>query len=219
MPPAYAPSSLTPPALALLVEAVDNAIDVGCELWDFALSIDSLAQAGLSITAIQWLIAKGHLLHKHEFTPPGDDERVFRLHGKWNFGRRSRFVLTPAGAQFARSILASHGTTARPSSALAGAWPPQDCPVWDGRRLSYRGEVLMELSRPAPNERAVLDRFQKLGWLPRIDDPLPPETVGNPKRRLHNTINALNRKQAPWRITLSGDGTGRGVCWRPRDNP
>jgi len=55
--------------------------------------------------------------------------------------------------------------------------------------------------------------FQKQDWTHRIDDPLPCETVGNPKRRLHNTINALNRKQIVSRIKFSGDGTARGVCW------
>jgi hypothetical protein len=47
----------------------------------------------------------------------------------------------------------------------------------------------------------------------RIDDPLPPQADQDPKRRLHDTINALNRKQRQRVIRFSGDGTGQGVRW------
>jgi hypothetical protein len=62
----------------------------------------------------------------------------------------------------------------------------------------------------------ILDAFEELGWPRHIDDPLPPHREQDPKRRLHNTIDSLNRGQVNrFLIRFRGNGTGRGVGWEP----
>ncbi len=66
---------------------------------------------------------------------------------------------------------------------------------------------------PAANQEAILAAFQEEGWCPRIDDPLAPKLNQDSKRRLHDTINSLNRNQKHALIRFLGDGKGEGVRW------
>ena len=55
------------------------------------------------------------------------------------------------------------------------------------------------------------------------DDPLAPKLNQDSKRRLHDTINSLNRNQKHALIRFLGDGKGEGVRWgfveqRPNDH-
>ena len=59
----------------------------------------------------------------------------------------------------------------------------------------------------------ILAAFEEEGWPPRIDDPLPPKPDQDPKRRLHDTINSLNRNQQHLLIQFFGDGSGQGIRW------
>ena len=47
----------------------------------------------------------------------------------------------------------------------------------------------------------------------RIDDPLSPKLDQDPKRRLHDTINSLNRNQKRPLVRFLGDGSGQCVRW------
>ena len=74
------------------------------------------------------------------------------------------------------------------------------------------GEVVVKRFRwPAENQEQVLDAFQEEGWPSRIDDPLRRDAKVCPKRRLHDTLKCLNRKQINEVIKFRGDGTGLGV--------
>ena len=88
-------------------------------------------------------------------------------------------------------------------------------PFWDRDRRELRmGDVVIKRFRvPAPNQEIVLVVFQEEGWPVRVDDPLPRHGELDPKRRLHDTINALNRNQKAELIHFEGDGVGQGVCW------
>ena len=88
-------------------------------------------------------------------------------------------------------------------------------PYWDRDRQELRvGEcVVKQFKVPAPNQEVVLAVFHEEGWPVRIDDPLPPRPELEPKRRLHDTINSLNRNQKTPLIRFLGDGTGQGVRW------
>jgi hypothetical protein len=96
-----------------------------------------------------------------------------------------------------------------------------DAPCWDGRLHELRlGQALVKVFRlPSPNQEAVLLAFQEEGWPPRIDDPLPPQGDMEPKRRLHDTIKSLNRRQKKRLIRFMGDGTGEGIRWELRSEP
>jgi len=97
--------------------------------------------------------------------------------------------------------------------------PDRPVPVWDQHRRALSvGDVLVKQFKvPAPNQIVVLSVFQEESWPIRIDDPLPPCGECDSKRRLHDTINALNRSQKVSLIRFCGDGSGEGVRWELLD--
>ncbi|HLJ09734.1 MAG TPA: hypothetical protein VKU82_01025 [Planctomycetaceae bacterium] len=142
---------------------------------------------------------------------------------KWlKFERKSRVVLSKAGAEFVRPLCrglaiasadssasreAAHGTNA---ASLAKR---EAKPAWDGRTLMFRGNLLREYTRSAPNEEAILDEFEKSGWMERISVPGYFASSRDRKGQLHNAINALNRKQHVKRIHFTRDGKGH-IRWQ-----
>lgn len=88
-------------------------------------------------------------------------------------------------------------------------------PRWDSmrRELVVDGQIVKRFRLPAPNQEAVLEAFEEEGWPPRVYDPLPPQPEQDSKRRLHETIKALNCRRLARIIRFRGDGTGQGVLW------
>ena len=86
-------------------------------------------------------------------------------------------------------------------------------PVWDRQRRELRlGDVVVKRFKwPAENQERVLNAFEDQGWPDHIDDPLLPHPDICAKRRLHDTLKCLNRKQVRELIKFRGDGTGLGV--------
>jgi hypothetical protein len=206
-------------ALAQLIEAHDYARDTGRNPWDFAVEIRSLLGAGLTTSDLRCLVCKGYVEHAREVAPPGDDGRGFQPSGRLTFSRQTCFVLTETGVTLARTV---HGHAALfldlPASAgnHDGDSPAGPLlPRWDGelRELRLGGKLLKGYKLPAPNQEAILAAFEEEGWPPRVDDPLPPQPEQDPKRRLHDTLKALNRHQKHQLIRFLGDGTGEGVRW------
>jgi hypothetical protein len=82
--------------------------------------------------------------------------------------------------------------------------------------------VVKQYKVPAANQERVLAAFEEEGWPVHVDDPLPPSGELDPKRRLHDTINSLNRNQKSGLIRFLGDGSGEGIRWElvaePRKN-
>ena len=68
-------------------------------------------------------------------------------------------------------------------------------------------------SVPARNQELILESYQELGWVRRIDNPLPGSIDVDPARKLHDAIVKINRQMKPALIRFRGDGTGKGVCW------
>ena len=95
----------------------------------------------------------------------------------------------------------------------AGKSHQQPKPVWDRERRELRfGDIVVKRFKwPAENQELVLDAFEDLGWPTRIDNPLKEHPTICPKRRLHDTLKCLNRKQVNALIKFRGDGTGLGV--------
>jgi hypothetical protein len=90
-------------------------------------------------------------------------------------------------------------------------------PRWDHQRrqLCMGAQLVKEFKLPSPNQETVLMAFEEESWPARIDDPLPPVAHLDPRRRLHDTIKALNRKQKRYLIRFRGDGSGEGIRWEP----
>jgi hypothetical protein len=88
-------------------------------------------------------------------------------------------------------------------------------PIWDKdrRMLRFGAQVVKQFKVPAPNQEIILESFEEDNWPIRIDDPLPRQSAVDPKRRLHDTINSLNRNQRANLLRFTGDGSGEAICW------
>jgi hypothetical protein len=77
------------------------------------------------------------------------------------------------------------------------------------------GQIVKRFGRSSPNQERILQAFEEEGWACRIDDPLPPEGDIVPKIRLRDAIRWLNKGHDCRAIHFFGDGTGRGIRWKP----
>ena len=90
-------------------------------------------------------------------------------------------------------------------------------PTWDSnlRELRVGSLVIKRFRQPAPNQVTVLASFQELRWCRRIDDPLTGNSDCEPKRRLRDTVFALNRHHITRNVLVfEADGTGTGIIWK-----
>jgi hypothetical protein len=208
-------------ALALLVESWDYALQFSRAVADFPVEARELKEAGLTGNDLRGLLYLGLVEQV-----AGPDARYAT--GSNGHSRRTAalpetacFTLTRAGLTFAQGVLAE-------VSASQGAPPPCDTsagsettalvPRWDAQRqMLYLGTTLVKRFKiPALNQVRILSAFEEEQWPARIDDPLSMTPGIDPKRRLHDTINALNRKQSDALIRFMGDGTGTGIRWELR---
>jgi len=210
------------PGLALLLKAHDYALDAGRDIWDFSVELHRLQAAGLTECELRWLLCKQYVEHALEITLAGQSGRSFRPISSLTFTAASCFVLTRQGA-----------VIAAPPTEHPAKHPLVECklePVlnaarfgmslhWDSdrRELRVNGFLVKRFKLPSANQEAVLSAFEEDGWPPRIDDPLPPIANRDSKRRLHDTINSLNRNQKCKLIRFFGDGNGLGIRWEPLD--
>lgn len=211
-------------ALRLLAEARRYAQELERSEWDFALEIEALQKVGCTVSELRWLVCKGYVMHAREVTMVGESSRTFRpaRSAGLKFSRRTCFVLTDPGYQFASGLIAcpSIGSpTPAEEPNLNGSdrktVAAAPYPKWDRDRQELRlGKVVIKQFKvPAANQERVLAAFEEEGWPVRIDDPLPPAGDQDPKRRLHDTINSLNRNQKRSLIRFVGDGSGQGIRW------
>jgi hypothetical protein len=90
-------------------------------------------------------------------------------------------------------------------------------PTWDPdlRELRVGELVVKRFRQPACNQVTVLASFHELRWPHRIDDPLTGNSGIEPKRRLRDTIFALNRSHVTVKVlAFEADGTGTGIIWK-----
>jgi hypothetical protein len=218
--------------LSVLFEAHLYAQDLQLDSWDFAVELSTLRPLGLTNSDFRWLAGKGLIECGCELTLAGDESRSFRQCTHLKLRKRTCLVLTSAGVvaaggeatievqrEQASTVVDSADRSAhRPVSfpeLFAAASISEPKPTWDRDRQQLRlGKVIVKQFKvPAANQEAVLAAFQEEDWPVRIDDPLSPKPDQDPKRRLHDTINSLNRNQRRPLIRFLGDGSGQGVRW------
>jgi hypothetical protein len=209
--------------LTLLLRAHDYAAESGSNLWDFAVEFEGLSGVGLTATDLRWLLCKGFVTHATELTKPQDPKRSFRLGRRSTFSNRTCIILTPAGAALARGMGLDETGPDRPTTAPAAPIAHAPAPSRSGpphydvrlRELRFGNDLVKQFRQPAPNQEIVLAAFQEEEWSSRIDDPMPPQPQYCPQQRLLDTIKNLNRNQRHRLIRFEGDGTGRGIRWKP----
>jgi hypothetical protein len=228
-------------ALCLLRQARTCAHDAGADLWDFALELATLFGAGLTVSDLRWLVAKGFVEHGQETSAYGGPHRSFRRGAGFFFEGTTCLVLTPSGAAFAERFLIQPDARLQPGQLIEAAPLPGGAtvvlangqlaaedrpgtthvalrPSWnDARReLTLDGRLVKQFRVPARNQATILAAFEEEGWPDHIDDPLPMSGDINPPTRLHDAINRLNGCQVHRLLHFSGNGAGTGVCWKLR---
>jgi len=223
------PAALSAPvrvAFAQLLEVHELARASGHKASDFAAEITNLTELGITPSVLRWLVCRGYAKCLREVPQSADKERRFEPVDNLALSSQSCFVLSRKGMLFARAILELSGTDPAGGAPEEGNFSGSEqrrsglAPRWDAKRRELRlaRRLLKRFRVPAPNQEAVLAAFQEEGWPNCIDDPLPPKGDLSPKRRLHDTIKALNRKhrQRPPLVHFLGNGTGENIVWELR---
>jgi hypothetical protein len=202
--------------LRLLQHALDCAKDAQAPPWDFALEIDHLYAAGLTVTDLRWMVAKEFVEHADETSVHGSEHRSFTPSGGLTFVPTTCVILTIKGAALAaRENAASSdeipGANGKSSSSVSLK------PQWDAarRELSFGGQMVKRFHVPARNQELILSAFQGEDWPQSIDDPLADDIDIDPKTRLNDAIYRLNNKQLACVIRFHVNGHGSSVHWSP----
>ena len=207
-------------SLSLLLRAARYAHSAHCSAWQFAVPLAELRAAGLSECDLRWLTWKGYVeLAPAASQAPAAAGRAARDQ-PLQFTNRSSFILTPRGMRLAKQLLAGFPAAMvrdnEPEifTTLISS-PCSPAPCWDRQRRELRvGQILIKrFCVPAENQETILAAFEEEAWPAHIDDPLPPAPEIDPKRRLHSTIQCLNRNQKAQLLHFHGDGYGRGIRW------
>jgi len=94
-------------ALGELLESQSYASDLKRPVWDFAVELDRLVEAGLTSNDLRWLSAKGYIEQAEEVSRPrGRGPRTFRpaAAAMSSLSKRTCIVLTKAGLALANQI-------------------------------------------------------------------------------------------------------------------
>jgi hypothetical protein len=207
-------------ALRFLAEAKQFAQQLHRNPWDFAVEIDCLRELGLTCNDFRRLACEGWIEHAREVTAVNDRARIFQPDRPLCFSKTTCVVLADGmGALLEKLAVTSDvkGAGGQTSTAVAGnGHVDAPRPKWDSDRQELRvGDVVVKHFKvPAVNQELILAVFEEEGWPVRIDDPLPPHPEQDPKRRLHDTINSLNRNQRHAMLRFLGDGHGLGIRWK-----
>ncbi|HUT13176.1 MAG TPA: hypothetical protein VMY42_21995 [Thermoguttaceae bacterium] len=205
--------------LCVLWEAYQSAEEVRCGVWDFAVEIEELQRRGCTHSELRWLVSKGLVEHACEVESRDGRTRSFLRRSGLSFGEKTCFILTESGIAVVRRLAEEgSGTNGRvvsePNACDCGRTQTVQ-PKWDRDRQELRlgREIVKQFKVPAVNQERILAAFEEEQWPVRIDDPLPPHPCQDSKRRLHDTINSLNRNQKLRLIRFMGDGSGEGIRW------
>ena len=209
------------PAIALLLDSFRYARAASRSAWDFAVEIERFRSSGVTNSDLRYMVSVGYAEHAAERTHSKSQKRVFRKLQNLAFTDRTCFVLTESGESFAQQAGVFDTSSSRKAARENGNDGEHidannsPLPNWhrDRRELRIGHLVVKQFKVHAPNQETILAAFEEEGWPFRIDDPLPPHADQDSKRRLHDTINKLNRHQKQSLIHFRGDGTGRGICW------
>jgi hypothetical protein len=179
--------------------------------------LSRLRALGVENDVLLALMYRDHIEHLRACPGPGDGDLRFAPADSVRLTADSCFALTSAGEEFA-----ALGHRPEPESAALDAWAPfpldEIVPHYDkqDRTLRWGCHVLKRFRQPSDNQELILVAAQELCWPAWFDDPLPRRTGKSPKLLLRDTIRDLNRRQTPYLIHFTGDGTGTRIGWEYR---
>lgn len=211
------------------------ALDTKLDRWQFALELEEFRRAGVSISELRWLLASGFAAHARELVSISTEARRFAPLQRHIITSDACLILSERGVRLIErmpelrqkaflghqekkilAIIRSNGDVL-PNPPQPGSIVPTCVPRWDPelRELRFQEKLVKALPKSANNQLLILAAFQEESWNRRIDDPLPPAACLDARRRLHDTIKQLNRRQRNSLLRFGGDGTGKGVVWKP----
>ncbi|HLA84191.1 MAG TPA: hypothetical protein VJL29_05315 [Thermoguttaceae bacterium] len=207
--------------LQFLRESYAHALDLSEDPWEFSVEWSELRRLGLTCNDVRWLIHHRFVQHACEVTSAVDPCRKFVACQSLRLSKRTCLIVTEEGSRlvqhFAETSDARMPAEKKPAvaSLFEPGTPASLVPTWDRdrRQLRVNANIVKEFKVPAPNQEIVLAVFEEERWPPKIDDPLPHAPDIDPQRRLHDTINSLNRRQRHRLIHFHADGLGQGVRW------
>jgi hypothetical protein len=204
------------PALRVLRLAYDYAHELQHNVWDFSIDSIQLQIDGMAQIDLQWLVCKGYA----QCGLKSARGSVRKLKDA-TFRKNACVVLTDDGARFANRVLRQPASSERrPRTGQRANLLRTVKPKWDPiRRTLMLGPVVVKvLKHSARAQECVFATFEELGWPQCVDDPLPFQSGQNAKRRLHDTINNMNRYQKNRLIHFHSDGNGTGIRWEVTAN-
>lgn len=185
------------------------------------IELTPLLNAGLSANHLRWLVLRGYAQHGIEGRPRGKERRSFVIVNSLDFKTHSCFILTSAGAAFARQLCPAEAADTQQPPAGASFSPGtrsidrKETPHWnhDLRRLTFQGKLIKQIHRTAPDQVRALDKFEADGWPEWIDARSIIDEGSHFKSILHDTISSLNRNRMSQRIRFCSTANGFGIGW------
>jgi hypothetical protein len=109
-------------------------------------------------------------------------------------------------------------------TASTAGWEPAEIPYWNvsAGRLYFAGRLVKAFRRPAPNQRRILDAFQRLQWLGKIENPFFEDRIrfDAAAEALRNTTEALNDGHFAEGLIRFGTGDNcSSVYWKAVTDP
>jgi hypothetical protein len=193
-------------------------LDEGDCVSDQLLARRSVHPHGIADDFFLWMLYQAHVELYLPCSGRGQAANEYRPSQSVRLTDDVAFFLTEAGEIFAGEFL---GHVFDPEDQQPcdvawawiqlGAWMPRY--DWDNRVFTWGRQVIKQFRQPAERQEVVLLTAEELGWPLWFDDPLPRVRGRNPKKRLHDTIQDLNRRQQRAIVQFKGDGTGTRVGW------
>ena len=127
--------------------------------------------------------------------------------------------LCPTTSQITLSIReksSTHTMVHRPTICIPGE---SDVPEWDdvAGTLSFHGQIVLQLKGPAPNQRKVLNAFERHEWPERLVNPFREPSIADHRmdETLGLTIEDINRSVTPGsNIRFGRRENGRYAIWK-----
>src|SRR5205823_5419874 len=133
------------------------------------------------------------------------------------FAETSAIALTEVGWRFVQTF--ARGTSGIDRKAFSRVSKlfqmGRLVPTYDANDRLFRWGVhrLKRFRQAATNQELVVKCAENEQWTEWFDSPLPLVSGTSRKRRAHNTVNDLNRRQRAGFVHFKMDGTGHRIGW------
>jgi hypothetical protein len=188
-------------ALLLLKQAYDDAAETKRSVNQFAVTSDSLLEAGANESDLRWLLAQRLAEQFLEISRDSEAERTFRAVKSLRLAPNACFILTYAGKVFIERRrldreppTGAKETSSRVARASETARSAARRIAWDGRRheLLVEGKVAKRFLHPAPTQWSALDLFEGDGWKGPIEIFPSGSATRDAAQRLRELVKELN---------------------------